>query len=169
MLNVNRFFHHRMSRFAVVGISNAVISFGMLNLCFSVFGLGKVTASIISTSCAVLFSFALNRSFVFADNTKLPHRQILPFVVVTVSGSVGVLNVIYILSNTYLEHHGLWLVNFIYATLGSHLGRNFIEINLSTVVGAIVAMVWNYNGYRLFVFNGKRYPNREDELKPAQA
>lgn len=149
-----RLLGHRIPRFAVVGVANAAVSFGLLNLCFYAFGLNKIAASIVATSCAVLFSFALNRSFVFADKTRRAHRQLAPFVLVTLSGSLGVLNLVYVASVAVLSHHDLWLVQLVHAATGLALARSFIDINLSTVIGALVAMVWNYNGYKLFVFKG---------------
>ncbi len=149
-----RVFNHRIPRFAIVGIANAAVSFGLLNLCFYSLGFSKIAASIVATSCAVLFSFALNRNFVFADKSQQARRQIGPFVLVTVSGSLGVLNLVYIACVALLEHHDAWIVQLIHSVIGLQVAQSFVEINLSTAIGAVVAMVWNYNGYKLFVFKG---------------
>ena len=149
-----RVLRHRIPRFALVGIANAIVSFGLLNLCFYVFGLDKIAASIVATMCAVLFSFALNRNFVFLDKTRRAHKQLVPFVLVTVSGSLGVLNAVYAVCVTILNHHDVWLVQLIHSVTDLTLARSFVDINLSTAIGAVVAMVWNYNGYKRFVFKG---------------
>ena len=163
-------FNHRVPRFAVVGIANATVSFGILNLLFFGLHFSKIAASLISTACAVLFSFGLNRNFVFVDKSKRAHQQILPFVLVTLSGSIGILNLVYICCVALLERHGLWLVQLIHATTGLHLSQSFIEINLSTVIGAIVSMVWNYNGYKLFVFkNAGHAVILQDEFSAARS
>jgi putative flippase GtrA len=160
---------HRVPRFALVGIANAAVSFGLLNLCFYAFGLDKIAASIVATTCAVAFSFMLNRNFVFADKTRRVHRQLAPFVAVTVSGSLGVLNLVYAICVTILSHHDLWLVQLIHSATDLRLAHSFVDINLSTAIGAVVAMAWNYNGYRLFVFKGvARAPlTSNDEIEAA--
>lgn len=147
---------HRILRFLVVGVGNAIISFGLLNLCYYTLGQGKIMSSIISTSCALLFSFAMNRLFVFSDRSSPVYRQFVPFVIVTVSGSLLVLNAVYVLSLRLLEGREAGLINAIQGVSGVSVSASFIDINLSTLIGAIVAMFWNYNGYRLFVFKGKQ-------------
>jgi putative flippase GtrA len=144
--------HGQMLRFVAVGFANAAISFGVLNLCVYKLGQNKIISSIIATSCALLFSFAMNRSFVFADTSRRARQQFVPFVVVTVTGSLVIINVVYILTLHLLDHHDGGLLRFVNSSTGLRLSHSFLDINFSTVVGAIAAMVWNYNGYRLFVF-----------------
>ena len=142
----------RVMRFVVVGITNAMINFGVLNLAFYVLHQPKIISSIISTTCALIFSFILNRGFVFVDKTKRMHRQLPAFVIVTVIGSILILNTVYIISLAILNGHNLFIIDTVKTLTGLSLSRNFVDINLSTVFGAIVAMVWNYNGYKWFVF-----------------
>lgn len=144
----------RTLRFGVVGVVNALISFGILNLAFYKFGVHKIPASIIATTCALIFSFAMNRNFVFVDKHKPAHKQVLPFVIVTISGSLVVLNLVYIGFLHVLSGHEHPLALLIRDISGISVSTSFVDINLSTVVGAVVAMVWNYNGYKLFVFKG---------------
>ncbi len=144
----------RIARFAATGLANAAISFGLLNLCFYHFKLSKIVASIIATSCALLFSFILNRNFVFLDKSRRARRQLVPFVLVSVSGSLVVLNLVYAGVVSILARHDQWLIGLVHSTTGITLAESFVDINLATVVGAVVAMVWNYNGYRIFVFKG---------------
>jgi len=169
MSRVAFIFSHRVPRFAVVGIANAAVSFGILNLLFFGLHFSKIAASLVSTACAVMFSFVLNRNFVFADTSKRARKQILPFVLVTISGSIGVLNLVYICSVALLERHGLWITPLIHVVTRLHLSQSFVEINLSTIAGAIVSMMWNYNGYRLFVFrHADHTPMAQDEFSTAR-
>lgn len=144
----------RALRFAIVGVINAAISFGILNLVFYVFHQGKITSSIIATTCALIFSFAMNRGFVFADKSRRAHQQLPAFVAVTISGSLLALNLVYILSLKLLEGHEAWIIQLTKDITTVSFSKNFIDINVSTVLGAAVAMVWNYNGYKWFVFKG---------------
>lgn len=55
------------------------------------------------------------------------------------------------------------LINLTKLTTGILLTKDFVDINLGTVVGAAVAMVWNYNGYRLLVFRRNKTENNDVE------
>lgn len=158
----------RIARFAVTGVANAAISFGLLNWLYYGLGQSKIASSIVATAIALLFSFAMNRIFVFGDTTKAIHRQFVPFVVVTVLGSFVILNVVYVGSLRLLEGNEHYFISPVYAATGIRLSESFIDINLSTVIGAIAAMFWNYNGYRLFVFKGRRPEDRHDEVEQTQ-
>jgi putative flippase GtrA len=146
----------RMLRFVVIGVCNAAISFGILNLSFYRLHQTKIISSIIATSCALVFSFIMNRGFVFDDKTKKVHEQLPVFVVVTISGSLLVLNLVYILSLKLLNGHEHLIIEPVKSLTSVSLTKNFVDINLSTVVGAIVALFWNYNGYKRFVFRGSK-------------
>lgn len=151
----------RIVRFAVVGVCNAAISFGVLNLAYYHLHQGKITSSILATSCALAFSFVMNRGFVFGDKTKRAYRQLPVFVIVTVTGSLLLLNAVYILSIRLLNGHERIITVPIHTVTGVMLSRSFVDINVATVIGAIAALIWNYNGYRWFVFKGKH--SREEQ------
>jgi putative flippase GtrA len=163
MNKVQKISYVRILRFIIVGTCNALISFGLLNFSFYVLGQNKIISSLIGTSCALIFSFILNRSYVFNAKTDSARRQILPFTLVTISGSLILLNIIYYIFVTLLSGHGARLTELLNSSTGLHLEQSFIDINLSTAIGAIFALVWNYNGYRLFVFksNNEAFNNEE--------
>lgn len=143
----------RVLRFAVVGTINAAISFGILNLCFYKLGIGKIVSSIIATSCSLIFSFFMNRNMVFMDKTHSARRQAIPFIIVTISGSLILLNIVYVMCLKIINGHELFIINGVKSLSGLVVSRNLIDINFSTLIGAVAAMFWNYNGYRLFVFS----------------
>jgi len=155
----------RKLRFVVIGICNATISFGILNVAFAVFHQGKIESSIIATSCALAFSFFMNRGFVFGDKTKKAHQQLPIFIIVTVTGSLLVLNLVYILSLKVLNGHEGLIIDPIKLVTSLTLTKNFVDINLSTVIGAIAALLWNYNGYKWFVFKGQGKKNSVEEIQ----
>lgn len=155
----------RKLRFVIIGLCNAAISFGILNIAFSVLHQGKIVSSIIATSCALAFSFVLNRNFVFGDKSKRAHKQLPAFIIVTVSGSLLVLNLIYILTLKVLNGHEGLIIDPIKTLTAITLAKNFVDINMSTVVGAVAALLWNYNGYRLFVFKGRSESRSVNEVQ----
>jgi len=153
---LNKLASKRVLRFAVIGVCNAAISFGVLNLAFYKLGQTKIISSIIATTCALIFSFILNRGFVFGDKTKRAHQQLPAFVIVTVSGSLLVLNLVYIVTLHLLSGHEGLIIDPVKTLTAVSLTKNFVDINFSTVMGAVVALFWNYNGYRWFVFKGSK-------------
>ncbi len=155
--------HHRVARFIVVGVANATLHFSILNASFYVLNQSKLMSSIIATVCAVAFSFVLNRNFVFADKSTRAVRQIALFVVVTLTGMLLIHNVAYALTLSAIDNHEQGLIDLIKAVAGISLSRDFVDINVSTVIGAILAMVWNYNGYRLLVFKDKKLYEEDPE------
>lgn len=154
-MTTNKFVSKRVLRFLVIGMCNAAISFGILNLSYYKLHQTKIVSSIIATSCALIFSFIMNRGFVFADKTKKAHQQLPSFIIVTITGSLVVLNLVYILSLQLLKGHEHLIIDPVKSLTAVSLKKSFVDINISTIIGAVVAMVWNYNGYRLFVFKGK--------------
>jgi len=159
----------RITRFLTVGVANAAISFGILNFSFYYLNQNKVVSSLIGTSCALVFSFFMNRNYVFSAKTERARKQILPFVLITISGSLILLNIVYVIFVAYLNDHGAWLTQTLNNLTGLKFEQNFIDINLSTVIGAAFAMVWNYNGYKIFVFKSKEREQKTQETNETEA
>ncbi len=155
--------YKRILKFLLVGTANAFISFGILNLSFYYLHQTKIISSLIGTSCALIFSFVMNRNYVFAAKSESAKKQIIPFVIVTISGSLLLLNLVYAASVYVLDSRGLWLTQTINNLTGLGLGQDFVDINVSTAIGAIFAMVWNYNGYKFFVFKNEAILEDSDE------
>lgn len=147
-----KFEYKRVGRFLLVGASNAVLHFSILNIAFFYLHQSKVASSIIATVFAMVYSFILNRNFVFKSKNGHLTSQALSFILVTVFGMLLVHNAVYIGVLWALEHDTVGVTLAIERMTGGLLSADFIDINLSTVIGAAFAMVWNYNGYRIFVF-----------------
>lgn len=145
----------------VVGASNAVLHFSILNASFFYLHHSKIVSSIIATIFAMMYSFVLNRNFVFKSQNGHLTSQALSFMLVTVTGILLVHNAVYIAVLWALEHDTVGVTLAIERMTNGLLSADFIDINLSTVIGAAFAMVWNYNGYRIFVF--KKHSKDSDE------
>ena len=153
----------RFGRFVIIGVCNTIINFAILNFAFYGLHQGKLVSSFIATGCAVIFSFILNRNFVFLDK-KRPAMKLVIFIVVTVSGILIVQNSIYALGIYLLRNHEVGVINFIHGLTKISLSKNFVDVNLSNVVASLLVMVWNYNGYRWFVFKAERTGNDITEI-----
>lgn len=156
----------RVSRFILVGVVNTTINFAVLNFAFYGLHQNKIISSFIATGCAVVFSFIMNRSFVFQDKSR-PAQKLVLFTILTVGGVLLVQNSIYALGVVLLRHHDLGISTIVYRLIKVRLSGDFIDVNLSNAIASLCVMVWNYNSYRLFVFNGKRYGDDVIETETA--
>lgn len=143
----------RFIRFLIIGASNAALHFAVLNICFSVFGLNQITSSIVATIFAISYSFVLNKNFVFRSSAAV-RSEVVSFVIVTVIGVLILHNLVYV-GVIYLLDHQIAITDIVEKTLNYRFSKDSIEINIATVFGAVVALLWNYNGYKRFVFSSK--------------
>jgi putative flippase GtrA len=161
---VKKIVKFRLGRFVIVGVCNTIINFAILNFAFYSLHQGKLVSSFIATGCAVIFSFILNRNFVFLDKER-PTVKLIIFIAVTVSGILIVQNSVYALGIYLLHNHEVGVINFIHSIFKISLSKNFVDVNLSNVVASLFVMVWNYNGYRLFVFRNAKIGNEIYEIE----
>ena len=160
---IAQLFKHRLTRFLLVGFSNAALHFSVLNACFYILGANKIVSSLIATICAVTFSFFLNRDFVFKAKDKTAIKIVVLFAVVTLSGMLIIHNITYALFIHLMSGHEGKIASFLLTVTGHSFSSDFIDINLATVFGALAALIWNYNGYRLLVFpTNKSEPSMVD-------
>jgi putative flippase GtrA len=130
----------RFGRFLIVGAGNTAINFAVLNLVFYALHQNKILSSVLATSCAIFFSFTMNRSFVFRNKTQ-PIRKFMHFALVSAGGVLLIQTSVYTLGVMALQYA---------------ISSDFIVINLSNLIASCAVMFWNYNGYRLFVFKDKK-------------
>lgn len=148
-------------RFAAVGGSNAALHFSVLNICFSLLKFSPILSSIVATFFAMSYSFLLNKNFVFKSSAAIKD-EVVAFIAVTSSGVLVVHNLVYVLF-IYLLDHNISVVNIVEETINYRISQDSIVINIATIAGAIVAMIWNYNGYKLFVFKNDQVKNAFEE------
>lgn len=133
----------QLSKFAAVGILNTAIDFGVLNLLSLASGI--TTGFIIGGvnvpgfGIAVVNSYFWNKLWVFQnrDRGESVLRDFPSFFVVTLI-SVAI-------------NSGLVIFLTTYAPLLSGLAASR-RLNLAKAVATIVTLVWNFLGYKLFVF-----------------
>jgi putative flippase GtrA len=142
----------RVTRFGVAG----------LNCAFYILHQSKLASIVIATSCAIAVSFILNRNYVFIDKAR-PVKKLARFVAVSVVGVFLIQNSVYALCIVLLGNHESGITGVITSITGYRVNNNFVAINLSNLIASFVVMFWNYNGYRLFVFNGARRGNEAFE------
>ena len=158
MERVKRLVGFRVTRFLLAGAVNTAVNFAVLNLAFYGLHQNKLVASLIATLCAVLCSFALNRSYVFMDKER-PARKFGLFVLVTAGGVLLIQNSVYTLCVALFHNHEAGVIASIHTVATLHFSPDFVDVNLSNLIASFVVMFWNYNGYKLFVFEGTKHSN----------
>jgi len=124
--------HADKLRFSLVGATNTLIDFSILFLLFS-YGLSPLLSNLISTSCALSFSFFANKKYTFQDHNSNQTRQILIFLVVTLIGLWIIQPVI------------IWSIQLLF-------GSNYLSLLVAKLTATIASLVWNYLMYRKYVF-----------------
>jgi putative flippase GtrA len=164
MDRVKKFASSRAARFVVAGLANTATNFLILNLAFYSLHLPKLIASIVATACAITLSFVLNRGFVFASRTQ--SAQKLPrFLLVSVAGVLFVQNTVFALCISLMRPHEADLTSLIGNFSGMRFYPSYVGINLSNAIATLTVMIWNYQGYKLFVF---KETSRHEEITQAE-
>ncbi len=159
-LIVGRFLNRWLSwiyqfvKFCIIGLLNASLDFGVLNLLSLYTGL---TSGIIIGGVnvpgfivAATNSYFWNKFWVFArkENTNLPtqaggktnYSDVITFIPIVISGAV-INSVIVIFISTYI--HPLFGLS----------GAQWL--NISKLIASAIALAWNFIGFKFFVFKSK--------------
>ena len=132
-------FRYEKVRFITVGAINTLVDFGILLSLILLLNFPLLIANVLSTSCALAVSYLLNKKAVFDSDEKHTIRQIVLFLVVTLTG-LWVLQTLTILGvRTLIESY--W--SGIDAALAVVVGK---------VVATVVSLTWNYLWYSRVVF-----------------
>lgn len=130
---------HRPLRFAIVGISNTVLDFTLMNL-LSLAGLNLIIANTISTGIAMIYSFLMNKKWTFRNAGQDYLRQVILFFVFTAIGIWVIQNGLIILAQHYLPRFSL---------------SDQVFSNLAKLGASVFSLTWNYLTYNRFVFTDK--------------
>ncbi len=137
----------RFIRFAIVGISGAVVDFGVLNLLTLVFKIGFVPASVISFIAAVLNNFLWNRFWTYPDSrSKSITKQLVQFALINIIGLIIRTPLLAFLEKQLIPLFNKLLPDFLlYPMVLGH--------NIALAIAILVVMLWNYIANRYWTFN----------------
>lgn len=146
----------QVSKFGVVGILNTLVDIGIINLLSGTFDVYKggflIPLNIISFSLATVNSYIWNKYWTFKRNnesgeptTEKKKYEFLRFITISILGLLINTGVVYILTS----------INF--ADLDQKLW-----LNISKLLATVIAMTWNFVGYKFIVFSKK-----DDTIKKA--
>jgi len=142
----------RVGKFGLVGILNTFIDFTIYNVLSSFVGLSLVRSNIVSTSVAMVFSFAANKQVVFAKHKGSVAKQAVVFFIVTAvglyviqTGAIKLLSEIWLAPVTLILAiaHGLNVVGH----------DQFIAKNSAKAIATVLSLTWNYIMYKKVVFS----------------
>ena len=147
----------QVGKFTSVGILNTVIDIAILNI-LVFFGLKAVltigqnqypVANIIAVSCAMVNSFIWNRRWTFGSKEKAVLPQVIKFLLITLIASYLIQQIV--LSQLYyrfdlLDKFAEILAGIIPKT------QDFFKLNISKAFAVLGAGIWNFLGYKFFVF-----------------
>lgn len=126
--------------FGLVGVSNTFIDIGVTTIlswlltATSGFLLGMV--NVIGFSTAVINSYFLNKYWTFKHTKKTSRAEFTKFVLISLGGLV---------INT-----GVLLIGE--RLLVDIIGVPVLRVLISKIVATAFTLIWNYGGYKLFVF-----------------
>jgi putative flippase GtrA len=143
----------QVGKFGIVGILNTVLDFAIYNILHFGAGFGLIPANIISTTCAMAFSFVANKRLVFKHRHGSMARQAGIFFAVTAFG-------LYVLQNgtiTLLTEVWPWPLHLM-VQIGHFIGLQAIFPDVVVVnngakaIATLVSLTWNYVLYKKVVF-----------------
>lgn len=128
--------HAQKIRFAIVGLANTALDFGILFLLVAL-GLDKIPANYISTGISFVFSFFVNKSFTFKSKSGNVKKQFAYFIVITIIGLWIIQPIVIGGVSTLLAGTG-WAAGFV--------------LLIAKLVATVASLIWNYLFYSRLVF-----------------
>lgn len=126
----------QLIRFGIVGGVNTALDFGLLFICKAL-GVPVEVANIISTGLAFAFSFFANKKYTFKTTDTNVVREMVLFVIVTLTGLWGLQTII-----ITVAHNPLTLV----------IGNSDVALLVAKLLATIASLTWNYLFYSKLVF-----------------
>ena len=126
----------QLLRFGIVGGANTALDFGLLFV-FKFIGIPVEIANIMSTGLAFIFSFFANKKYTFKTTDTNVIREMLLFVIVTLTGLWGLQTII-----ITVAHNPLTLV----------IGNSDVALLVAKLLATIASLTWNYLFYSKLVF-----------------
>jgi putative flippase GtrA len=146
----------RFLKFGLVGISGAVVDFGVFNILSSWLGVNSTISQAISFTLAVFNNFIWNRLWTYPETRKSSIlKPFLQFGFVNVIG-LGIRTILF----TLIEP---WMIKLSTVLLPSFKQPAIIGHNLTLAMVILIVMLWNYFANRYWTF--KEIDNVKEEQK----
>ncbi len=126
----------QLLRFGLVGGINTALDFGLLFV-FKALGIPVEIANIMSTGLAFVFSFFANKKYTFKTRETNVVREMILFVVVTLTG-LWVLQTI--------------IIAVLHDPLSAIIKNTDIALLVAKLLATVASLTWNYIFYSKLVF-----------------
>ena len=126
----------QLLRFGIVGGANTALDFGLLFV-FKFIGIPVEIANIMSTSIAFVFSFFANKKYTFKTTDTNVIREMLLFVIITLTGLWGLQTLIIALTHNPLTQL---------------MGNTDVALLVAKLLATVASLTWNYLFYSRLVF-----------------
>ena len=126
----------QLLRFGIVGGANTALDFGLLFV-FKFIGIPIEIANIMSTGLAFIFSFFANKKYTFKTTNTNVIREMLLFVIITLTGLWGLQTLI-----ITLTHNPLTQLT----------GNTDVALLVAKLLSTVASLTWNYLFYSRLVF-----------------
>jgi|APCry1669189034_1035192.scaffolds.fasta_scaffold36187_2 putative flippase GtrA len=138
--------NNRVTRFIFVGSLNTILDYLIFNLLIFLFSLKPVEANFISTSCALGFSYFLNKRLVFKHQGIIDKRSAILFIAFTLFG-------IWVIQGGLIY----LIVNWVQHTQPNlYAAHKLIVPDIAKIFATGASLIWNFTSYNLFVFRDPR-------------
>jgi putative flippase GtrA len=129
-------------RFGLVGLVNTATDFAVLLSLVVVIGIPTTLANIISTSIALAVSYMLNKKAVFGNADGHNRRQIMLFIIVTLTGLWVIQTLVIVTTSNWLQ-----------VLIGNDHAA--IVLIIAKIIATVISLIWNYLWYSRVVFRKK--------------
>ena len=126
----------QLLRFGIVGGANTALDFGLLFV-FKFIGIPVEIANIMSTGLAFIFSFFANKKYTFKTTDTNVIREMLLFVIITLTGLWGLQTLIIALTHNPLTQL---------------MGNTDVALLVAKLLATVASLTWNYLFYSKLVF-----------------
>ena len=126
----------QLLRFGIVGGANTALDFGLLFV-FKFIGIPVEIANIMSTGLAFIFSFFANKKYTFKTTNTNVIREMILFVIITLTGLWGLQTLI-----ITLTHNPLTQLT----------GNTDVALLVAKLLSTVASLTWNYLFYSRLVF-----------------
>ena len=126
----------QLLRFGIVGGANTALDFGLLFV-FKALGIPVEIANVMSTGLAFVFSFFANKKYTFKTTDTNVVREMILFVIVTLTGLWGLQTLIIALTHNPLTQF---------------MGNTDVALLVAKLLATVASLTWNYLFYSKLVF-----------------
>ena len=126
----------QLLRFGIVGGANTALDFGLLFV-FKFIGIPVEIANIMSTGLAFIFSFFANKKYTFKTTNTNIIREMILFVIITLTGLWGLQTLIIALTHNPLTQL---------------MGNTDVALLVAKLLATVASHTWNYLFYSKLVF-----------------